>query len=434
MDKGVNQLIGIKAIADYLDMSVRNVYHWEKRLGLPLHRLSGSSGYRLYAYKEEIDQWMKSKDAGTGPKKNSRKFHLFLFALIAVLGLPAILFFTSLLEHKSGPEILTTESNTIYVKNAKGKILWHFFTKGPANVQGINLLVDMADIDGDSHKEVIACTYDIRKDQYSITLFDHNGRVHWSRRITPNQTFNQIEIKDFFRPGPVKFARSKDNGFYVISKWNHQERFLSLIAAHHPDGRLLHQYLHVGNLTYTMELIDLNGDGEDEILFTGTNNLLNGEGIVGVLPLRNFHGISPPYAIEPEYAHLTYRLLDYIADDVEPGNQLLYIRFKHTDYLPKFRADFTNTELVYNSENLIQIRLFPWTLPVKAYLHINYLFDKKFKLKKVLTPYTAIIKYPELVQTGEIDISLEALIKVYSHTAFRWDNGRWVPVDNEIGD
>jgi len=62
MGKKGKKLVGIKAIAGYLDMSVRNVYHWEKKLGLPIHRVSGRSGYRLYAYREEIDQWLKDKD------------------------------------------------------------------------------------------------------------------------------------------------------------------------------------------------------------------------------------------------------------------------------------------------------------------------------------------------------------------------------------
>ncbi|NIR04314.1 MAG: hypothetical protein GTN82_02690, partial [Candidatus Aminicenantes bacterium] len=56
------QLTGIKAIAEYLDMSIRNIYNWEKKLGLPIHRVSGSTGYRIYAYKEEIDRWLKEKD------------------------------------------------------------------------------------------------------------------------------------------------------------------------------------------------------------------------------------------------------------------------------------------------------------------------------------------------------------------------------------
>ena len=55
-----DQLIGIKAIAGYLNMSVRNVYLWKKKLGLPVHRVSGRSGYRIYAYKEEIDLWLNN--------------------------------------------------------------------------------------------------------------------------------------------------------------------------------------------------------------------------------------------------------------------------------------------------------------------------------------------------------------------------------------
>ena len=46
-DSNSKRLIGIKAIADYLEMSPRNVYRWEKELGLPLHRVSGAHGHRV---------------------------------------------------------------------------------------------------------------------------------------------------------------------------------------------------------------------------------------------------------------------------------------------------------------------------------------------------------------------------------------------------
>jgi len=41
-----------------------------------------------------------------------------------------------------------------------------------------------------------------------------------------------------------------------------------------------------------MEVFDLDSDGTDEILFGGTNNLLGGEGITGVLNLDDFREVG----------------------------------------------------------------------------------------------------------------------------------------------
>lgn len=48
-----------KEIADYLRRAVRTCQRWEIDLGLPIHRLDGSPRASVFAYKEEIDAWLK---------------------------------------------------------------------------------------------------------------------------------------------------------------------------------------------------------------------------------------------------------------------------------------------------------------------------------------------------------------------------------------
>lgn len=51
-----------KEIADYLGKDIRTCYRWEKELGLPVHRIDDkSSRSKVFAYKSEIDQWLKDK-------------------------------------------------------------------------------------------------------------------------------------------------------------------------------------------------------------------------------------------------------------------------------------------------------------------------------------------------------------------------------------
>ncbi len=438
MVKKEKKLIGIKAIAGYLDMSVRNVYHWEKKLGLPVHRVSGHSGYRLYAYKEEIDRWLKDKDVevlkGTKRKKIVLPAIISIFILVSVL----LLYLLFLLpgDESNGPAIFSVDGNIIYVKNSKGDILWNFAYKGDIDQAVIRYYLDTANIDDDTPNELVACTYDIRKNKFFITLFDHDGRILWNRSVTSQHTFNKIEIEDSFRSSPVRFARSTENEVFIISKWNHQPRFLSIIACHDTAGNLVGQYHHVGNLTVTLEVIDIDGDGGDEIVFTGTNNLLDTEGIIGVLPLK-FHGISPPYRIEPEYSDEAFRLKKYIADEMVRGNQLVYIRFKKTGLLPKHKLTIINTELAYFSDNVIQIELYPWNIELQSggkRVGFAYVFDMGFTLKHVITQTPNIRFLRDQLKKEDNDITLKELKNIYSKIVYRWKDDRWEPVNSTVPD
>ena len=52
-------IYGIKAIADFLNTSERNVYRWEKELELPLRRMAGASGRTVYASVKDLEKWLK---------------------------------------------------------------------------------------------------------------------------------------------------------------------------------------------------------------------------------------------------------------------------------------------------------------------------------------------------------------------------------------
>jgi hypothetical protein len=438
MDKKDKQLIGIKAIAGYLKMSVRNVYYWEKKLNLPIHRVSESSGYRIYAFKDEIDQWLKEKDAETLKRPNYKRnvWAAVLLAALLLSTLLLILLNQSSTDDPEGPKKVSVNRNMIYIENSKGDVLWKFNHGDITTQRDVGKMIDMANIDDDPQNEVVACIYDwLNKDKFNITLFDHDGREIWKRMMDPEHTFSKVEIKNFFRPMPVKFARSKNNETLIISKWVHMERFLSIVACHNLKGDLVSQYLHTGHLESTMQLIDLDGDGCVEIVLGGTNNLLNGEAIICVLPLQGFYGINPPYRVEIEYKNQEFNLKNYIADKIiVPGNQLFYLRFKKTGYLSQYRkTHFISSTLAYSSDNIIHFHLNEWeVIPGKLTVGFNYSFDRNFTIKQVIAPGGLLKIYPEMLRKGDINISLDQLLEIYAKSVYRWDDGRWVPVKSNL--
>lgn len=50
-----------KEIALYLDRDVRTAQRWEKREGLPVHRHFHEKASSVYAFKQEVDAWLKSR-------------------------------------------------------------------------------------------------------------------------------------------------------------------------------------------------------------------------------------------------------------------------------------------------------------------------------------------------------------------------------------
>ncbi len=54
-----------KAVAAYLEKDVRTCSRWARDLGLPIHHVNGdSSRSKVFAYREEIDEWLRARPAG----------------------------------------------------------------------------------------------------------------------------------------------------------------------------------------------------------------------------------------------------------------------------------------------------------------------------------------------------------------------------------
>lgn len=62
---GEERLDSWKAIAAYLGRDVGTVRRWERTAGLPVHRVPGGKGSSVFAYKSEIDAWLRPSEQQT---------------------------------------------------------------------------------------------------------------------------------------------------------------------------------------------------------------------------------------------------------------------------------------------------------------------------------------------------------------------------------
>ena len=61
LERNRERLDSWKQIAVYLNRQIRSVQRWEKREGLPVHRHPHLKGSTVYAFKSEIDGWLRGR-------------------------------------------------------------------------------------------------------------------------------------------------------------------------------------------------------------------------------------------------------------------------------------------------------------------------------------------------------------------------------------
>jgi len=434
-EKNAERIEGIKAIADYLQVDKRTIYRWEQ-LGLPLNRVAGIKGKTVYAYPEELDQWFKSRRQNSPTDLISRlstpsKAVVFVL-LIIIVSLGSIFIFNRLLHQKAqlNPMTAGLSGNVIQIKNLNDEILWNdisFESGTNFNWEGY-MAVAFCDIDSDGQNEVIMRVYRQEEDHYYISLFDNDGRLIWKKDIKNERRFNtSLDLRADYYPLEIVVARSKNNQPSFVTHWRHRPRFLSLITRHDLEGNLLNKYNHVGHLG-TIMAYDLRGDGDNEIIFSGTNNLLNGEAVLGILPFSSFEGFSPPYQIEPEFEDESYKLRDYVPDNPLPGNQLSYIRFKKTGHLEKYDfSEYHSCQIDHIADENLEVKLYIWNLGDETdNFGFYYTLNPELDILAVIPCAELRDLYPGFVRSGETNFSLEQLTSIYSKIVFKWQDGSWV--------
>jgi tetratricopeptide (TPR) repeat protein len=68
---GEERLDGWKRIAAYLNRDVRTVRRWEKQQGLPVRRLMHDKLATVYAYRSELDGWLRQRDTAAPAKAST---------------------------------------------------------------------------------------------------------------------------------------------------------------------------------------------------------------------------------------------------------------------------------------------------------------------------------------------------------------------------
>jgi len=343
--KKENILTSWKEIAAYLDHDVRTCVRWEQRYGLPIHRLDRDSKGKVFAYKEQIDEWLAARSANRparpeNVKEQSRLLRALppVFILVS-LAAAAYLFF---LKPPAGPGLsapadFRISGSRLLVLNEKGRTLWPFDTRladlesgdfyrehfqekgvGP-RYEAVWPMILIKDLDGDGRREVLF-SFQTRSEDGEGTLvcFDDKGVERWrftaGRELTlASRAFRReyrvfgFDVEDFDGDGALEVLAIS------VHKPDWPCQVVLLDAHGKPEG----EYWNAG---YLMEakLGDVDGDGVKELVLGGVNNEY-ARGCVVVFKPGAMSGGSPQE--DPGYRWL----------DVGPGSEAAYILFPKTD-------------------------------------------------------------------------------------------------------
>ncbi len=304
-----------KEIADYFDVSVRTVQHWEEQRGLPVRRLPGGGRGRVFASISELEAWKCScaqvsgredgapghspgtqevekriADASQLPKLTTalRALRVSRRTLYAIVGSvlvlsAAIAMSVRFVKDRHLAQWRVADASFI-VFDARNDELWRKEFDRPLDpesydrqAQNTGALPRFVDLDGDGEPEVLFPYRSVDLAETGMLIcYSARGKERW-RFIPGGAVHSQSENFD-----PIFNIRNSE----VIARDGGPEKQLLVVSSHYlfyptqiallsKDGRLLRQYWHsghIGTLNDTLRVIDFNRDGRDEIYLSGVSN------------------------------------------------------------------------------------------------------------------------------------------------------------------
>lgn len=357
-----------KEIAAYLGCDKRTCCRWEKILGLPVHRMEGAHKSRVYARKEELDAWRKSKESTHSLDKHkpgSAHAWKTAFLFLAFILVAAILFygFRKLLRPQE-PADFRIDGSALGVLNEKDRELWRFET-GVENLLGNQAYHEhfqvkrnipseivahpyliIKDITGDGRKEVLFTVK--TEDGYRegvVFCFDRRGREMWRFRAGRPIRFGRQDYADFVIRGFEANDLDNDGRQEVIVISHGRGFFPTQLAVLSSDGKLLGEFWNSGQLS-DIAFVDLERDGKKEIIASGQNNEYN-KGCLIAFDASRVSG-SSPQGVER-----------YISPGLSAGTERFYVIFPRTDVdLSEFPAESAaKFEVLSNDVILVNMHL-----------------------------------------------------------------------------
>jgi hypothetical protein len=425
-----NILSSWKEIATYLKCGVRTCIRYEGKYGLPVYRLEEKPKTHVFAYKNELDEWLKKgaslrenykSDIKLKPKWN--KAYYLIFAAI-VIGVSILLLNSFLLKNHS-PSNFHIEGSKLIIVDNNNNNLWeydtgiknlvdesnyrdHFQTKKPNSESRYDLPhIIIKDIDGDNKNDVIfSIQTQSELNEGELHCFNHEGVPLWRFTAGKEMKYGSKTFSSDYRIEGFDLCDfDHDGNFEILVIAYHHYRFPVQVVLLNNTGELLGEYWNSGYLS-DYEFIDIDNDGTKEIILVGVNNEY-GRGSLIVLESESIKGGSPQKEKE------------FKCKELEIGSELYYVLFPRTD------LDFLDRQI----NTIKKIRILKNQRLYVDVSYTNIVYELNFNLKPLYVTLSHSFKHMYSLARAEGRIKGE-LNKEYEQNLLNgllyWDGQNWI--------
>lgn len=446
-----DRLDGWKEISRYLKRDVRTCQRWEKEFGLPVHRIDDQSQRsKVFSHRSEIDEWFRTQLSQQEKAKEvfgrQKALILSLAAFLIILAsLVLVLYWNKIwLFSPSGAEMnpirWEVRGNNLVFFDISDRLLWgleiqstksledFYYRKGldSRNKKNTRILlrnkVVLTDIDRDGKNEVIAFLRQDRPQDRSVVLCDNDGQRLWARTLDYEQEYESGKIPlDFFVHQIECQDIDTDGDKEVLVLWNHVKRFPSVFMIYDIRGKEKLRYSHTGLLQ--IFICQQQADGKARIYIGGTNNLLDGEGVLAVLDAHRLRsGLAPPYSIPRDLKDKEQDLWIYVPKNYKAADQLYYLRFGHNEFSRALGVKWLNPLKIQPGREAVDIQVF-YDLAFNC--GVLFSFDPGFRLRYVVPGADLQRKYQTLLSEGKVRIPFYRFQARLRHSIRFWNRQGW---------
>lgn len=324
MTEPTDRLDSWKAIAQYLGRDERTLRRWEKQ-GFPVRRVASASGHSVFAYKSEVDAWLRSsapQEPAREPAPAPRRMPWIVrkrFAAVAVLVVIGTVSWTILAPHAADPAVKIELSITgIEGVDASGVSQWRFDFPSDQLTHLPTTSADPAVIAAGEPPLAYALT------SYASRRVD---RAHLGGSLYQLSLDGRL-LRTFSLEDRWRFSDGRTyEGGWALTDFSINSRYgrRIAIAGHHLTWwpsvvtMLDDRWVRIGTFVNSGWVESLRWLSPDRVLIGGFNNGLDG-GMLAVLDAHRMDGSSPENPAGP-----------YVCETCPPGGPLFYAVFPRSE-------------------------------------------------------------------------------------------------------